>query len=121
MWDRFCEAPYRYRKISDRIRKVDRSSETGGLFEDMSGWPQYNDQLEKNLRKDLNALAEHPPDKASEIVINLEAEHSKRRDYVWAELGEAPLAKGLEHLAILVKATATSLDGGDHDYLIKSY
>src|SRR5207249_6700877 len=39
------------------------------------------------------------------VVRQLEAEHKARRSAVWAQLGSAPLAMALEHLAALADST----------------
>src|SRR5204863_1195811 len=42
----------------------------------------------------------------------LEAEHGPRRQWVWAKLGQSPLARALTHLSAIATHTAVAL-GGD--------
>lgn len=105
VWTRYCEAPRRYANIPELIRKcafvfnIFDSSETAG------GWPQWNDSQEQDLKRDLCAFENLSPDKASERLISLEEQHGERRELVWAELGEAPLALALKPLSKLAKTT----------------
>lgn len=115
VWERFCEAPKRYPNIPSRIRKCRPPRENmlwlmGG--ETFSGWPQWNEDQEKILHEKLVSLKNQPPPEARKILTRLEKEHGYRRSSVWAELGEAPLAMALEHLAELAHITGTGLDAG---------
>ena len=56
--------------------------------------------------------------KKLELILAGEAPHGRRRTLVWAELGEAPLARALEHLADVAEKMSTSLAAGTvHDLL----
>ena len=108
LWERFCEAPKRYPNIPLQIRKC--SPLQSELFWKLSdgrndGWPQWNDEQEEILRQGLRSLATVPVHKAQEQLLELETQHSRRRQLVWAELGEAPLAMAIEYLAIMAGIT----------------
>lgn len=122
VWARFCEAPQRYPGISALIRKCqppifDLFADTGTA----GGWPQWNDEQEATLHQDLLALGHLPPHAARDKVLELEKRHGSRRELVWAELGEAPLARGLEHLAVLAETTRHSLAAGSLSDLAAGY
>ena len=122
VWERFCEAPKRYPNIPVQIRKC--QPPVFDLFADeqvAGGWPQWNDDQEKNLHCDLMALAKAPAHEARAKIKILEKQHSRRRSLVWAELGDAPLAYALEHLAIIVENTKSSLAAGSVDDLAAGY
>ena len=123
VWERFCEAPVRYPNIPEHIRKCKPPGDsilwrTGHCCE---GWPQWNEEQEGSLRRDLNALGAKAPHEARLQIINLEKHHAKRRNLVWAELGQAPLALALEHLAKLAEVTTNALAGGSVDDLVACY
>ena len=124
VWDRFCEAPKRYPNIPKRIRNckppasMDWYSPGKTIYD---RWPQWNDAQESSLRKSLNDIDNNPPLKAREKILELEKEHRSRRNLIWAELCEAPLAQALEHLAILAETTAKRLVAGSADDLMKEY
>ena len=122
VWERYCEAPQHYPNIPTEIRKC--AMPTVDLASDErthGGWPQWNDDQEKNLHNDLMALAKVPSHEARAKIKDLEKQHGHRRSLVWAELGEAPLARGLEHLATIAESTKSSLAAGSVDDLVAGY
>lgn len=121
-WERFCEAPKRYPDITTLLRKCQPPA--FDLFADadtVGGWPQWNDEQEAGLQKDLAALVDLPPHEARAKILELEKQHHPRRDLVWAELGHAPRASALEHLALLAEVTGHSLAAGELSDLIAGY
>jgi hypothetical protein len=112
VWDRFCEAPQRYPNIPNQIRRYPLPEfDLFTVAEASSGWPQWNEEQERNLRQDLMALDNVPPNEARSTLLHLDKQHGQRRQWVWAELGEAPLAQALEHLAVLAETTRHGLAG----------
>src|SRR5581483_2417141 len=70
---------------------------------------------------ELAAIADAPHATAVLKVIALEAEYGKRREWVWAQLGESPLATALAPLARLASAAATVLGGATVDGVVSAY
>jgi hypothetical protein len=124
VWERYCEAPKRYPNIPAQIRKCHPPSDTifwhmgDGSFD---GWPQWNDDQEKHLHRDLMALAQAPAHVARAKIKDLEKQHGRRRSLVWAELGDAPLACAMAYLAIIAEITKTGLAAGAVDDLVAGY
>lgn len=124
IWERFCEAPKRYPQIPAQIRKCPAPNDNLFWLTDntlFDGWPQWNDDKEKNLQKDLKELGRLPSHEARKKILALEKNHGRRRALVWAELGEAPLACALEHLTILAEITSTPLSTGTLEDLASGY
>lgn len=122
VWERYCEAPRRYPNISALLRKCQPPA--FDLFTDTEsagGWPQWNDGQETSLRQDLMALESLPAHKARAKIVDLEKQHGSRRELVWAELGEAPLAQALKYLAVLAETTQHSLAAGSLTDLAAGY
>ena len=122
VWERFCEAPQRYPNIPDTLRKCQMPS--FDLLSDIStrgAWPQWNDVEEDSLRQKLSALGASTDAQARTALKELEEKHAARRTLVWAEMGQAPLAKSLKHLAVLAEITKQSLAGGTLDDVETSY
>ena len=122
VWERFCEAPMRYPNIPAQIRRCEPPA--FDLFTDETtagGWPQWNDDQENTLHREFIALAKAPAHKARAKIEALEQQHRGRRALVWAELGEAPLACALEHLAIIAEITKSGLAAGSADDLATGY
>jgi len=121
-WERFCEAPTRYPNIVDLLRKC--QAPAFDLFSDadtVGGWPQWNDEQEASLQKDLFALGLAAPHEARTKILELEKRHRSRRSLVWAELGQAPLATALQHLALLAGSTQLSLAAGELSDIAAGY
>ena len=113
VWERFCEAPQRYPNIPDTLRKCQMPS-LDLLSDDSTkeAWPQWNDSEEDALREKLLNFETLTDVQARSAIKALEKEHSARCTMVWAELGQAQLAKALKHLAVLAEVTSRSLAGG---------
>ena len=71
-------------------------------------WPQWNERQENNLREELLLLENLSASDARMKIIELEQNHSDRRDSVWAKLGEVPLANAIKYLNSVVKVIETS-------------
>lgn len=102
LWDRFCEAPALYlgvREALDRAQPVDQ------LALDAEPWPRVNEAQEDDLRAALLGLGNLAPHNSRQEITNLERQHAGRRHWVWARLGEAPLAVALESLHQLADLT----------------
>lgn len=118
VWRRFCEAPRLYPGISALLREVpvDRLS----LFtRDRS--PRVNEAAETDLKRGLEAAAEMPQAGAVEKVLALETEHATRREWVWAQVGESPLALALEPLARLASLAREPLGGATLPAALDAY
>ncbi len=118
VWERFTESPVLYPGVPELLRMAKPADL---LEESSSSWPQNNDREETSLRQALLELENSMPGKARERVNELEKLHSPRRDWVWAKLGQAPLANALGHIAQLVKGAATKLGGTSVTEMAKLY
>ena len=113
VWDRYSEAPKRYPNIPSRIRQC--KAPIFDLFvtaESAGGWPQWNEEQEKVLQCDLQALGNLPAHEARKRIVDLEKNHAQRRDLVWAELGDSPLAIAIKHLHRVSDVTKSGLAAG---------
>ena len=121
VWSRFSHAPHRYPGTAQLLRSVVPPSGTG-LFEPRrEGYPKINDQAESSLRAELTKAAKKDTATARNRILELEKEHGERRSWVWRELGEAPLACSLKHLAQCAQSTGATLGGTSLETLILNY
>ena len=117
VWERFAESPVLYLGIPELLQKAMPSE----LFVERSSWPQENKKDEEELRQALLDLEHSTPANARELVRQLETQHGPRREWVWAELGQAPLALALAPLAVLAEHTTTGLGGASTAEMAKGY
>ena len=120
VWRRFAEAPGIYGGVPTRLRQA----HPGGLplmVESPECWPQENEMGEDDLRQRLRNVASLNSQASRGAVQGLEAAHGGRRSWVWAALGEAPLAHALEHLAILAEETKQPLVGSSVTEVAAAY
>ena len=108
VWERFTENPGAYPEVPRLLRSV----KLPGWMPYPDSWPQYNDAREKELSLVFTALAEASPEEARRQIADLERAHGQRREWVWAGMGESPLARALEHLAQLAIITTDMKFGG---------
>jgi len=121
VWRRYAEAPKRYPSLPALLDRAG-PSESLTLFEPASPYrPRDNRAEEDGLREDLLALTDVPAPKAREKLRALETEHGQRRGWVWAELGQAPLALALLPLSTLAEATAKPMGAGTPAELAERY
>ena len=95
-----------------------------GLFPDqeqLAGYPQANEQGEAALRYTLSACSGMEALQARSAVTAADKEHGLRRGWVWASMGQSPLAVSLEHLAELAQRSATLPIGKTSTELASSY
>lgn len=117
VWQRFKEAPKLYPDVAKLLRDAATPLLYRGSERDAGG----NIKAEQELRASLESLAHKPHASALAEVPALEAAHGKRREWVWAELGESPLAGALAPLAKLATAAATTLGGATVDAAVTAY
>ena len=109
VWERFAEAPGGYGDVAGLLR---RSAPPGALrFDARERWPDLNEEDEAAVRDALRELPGLAHDAACERVAGLERAHGARRGWVWARLGQAPLAEVLEPLARLAAGARRALGG----------
>lgn len=122
VWQRYAEAPKRYPNIASQLRQLPMPA--FDMFPDeaeVATWPQYNDQQEEELYQSLCGLENKPAHEAREQLLKLAQAHSHRQAWVWAELGESPLAMAMGPLGTLAEVTATPLAGGNAEDMRKAY
>ena len=117
VWERFTESPVLYPGVPELLSNAMPSE----LFVEPSSWPQNNEKEEAALRQSLLALEKSTATKARERILELEKSHGPRREWIWAKLGQAPLASALGHLAKLAERAATKLGGASTTDMAKLY
>lgn len=109
VWQLYATAPKKYPEIEGllRLAKPDDLGSSMFAFPEES-WPQVNQQKEGDLRKAFSKVSKLHPKEALASLKVLEEIHKVRRNWVWFELGQAPLAGVLQYLCTMTeKATAS--------------
>ncbi|OFW17360.1 MAG: hypothetical protein A3F70_01790 [Acidobacteria bacterium RIFCSPLOWO2_12_FULL_67_14] len=119
-WERFKESPVNYPGIVSLLRRSRRKGATFA-FGEGDRWPHINDEDEQTLRSELTKLTSLAPAAAREAIFRLEAQHGRRRTWVWTRLGLSPLALALDPLAKLASSTAVVMGGGTPDEAARAY
>lgn len=117
VWQRYGEAPQLYPGVLSILRDATPLD----LAADPARQPAVNADYEQQLHDALAQAAGLPHAEACACVLQLEKEHGMRRSWVWARLGESPLALLLEPLARLAQRACTPLGGRDLEGLIQGY
>ena len=120
-WNRFTQTPGRYPGLVPLLKRARPKSGDLAGKQPAETWPQDNDAEETTLRQALTDLAKLPVPSARKRVLELDEAHGQRRDWVWAKLGRAPLARALAAMKTLASATAVPLTGATIDDVIQAY
>lgn len=118
VWERFKEAPKLYPGVARLLRDLPGQLHLGF---DQERFPRANDEAEQRLRKELESIATLSHAQAVALVHALESEHGRRRQWVWTQLGESPLAVALEFLVRLASEAISTLGGATIDAVVRNY
>ena len=120
VWQRYLYSPWSFPKIPELLRKA-RPATQLSLFEASGSWPQDNEAAERQLRDSLGEVKSMSVSEAYSKIEKLEELHAPRREWVWAQIDQAPLAKSLQHLATLAQACKNLLTGVSIEQITAAY
>jgi len=114
-WDRFADNPRRYPNIPVALDLARPAGDLfGGADPHPDSWPSWNLEQEHELRNSLAGLTEkNDLDQARASIKELAANHLRREESVWGELGQAPLARATGDIAELADLAASGAPGSD--------
>jgi len=99
VWQMYANAPNKYIEIENLLRLAKPNDLGSGMFAlPEESWPQFNESKEDDLRKALIVASRLQPQEALKALKDLEQSHQGRRNWIWCELGQSPLANALEYL-----------------------
>ena len=120
VWKRFAEAPSRYPGVVVLLERAAPATD-GMLALDREYWPTNNARDEAALAKALLGLKDKRAEEAAKAILELERIHGCRRQWVWREVGRAPLAVALDHLSLLATLTQKALAAADAAGMAEQY
>lgn len=95
VWQLYKDAPRSYPGLKELLGKLPAMD----LFaQGVEYRPSWNKQAEESLEKELLALADVPHKAALAKILDLAAQHGHRAEWVWAALGDSPLAQSIVRL-----------------------
>lgn len=119
-WKRFAEAVTTYPGVLRRLQDVVPPAQIE--FDARGRYPKINATMEDELRGALAALTDITPADAQRKVLELETRHGMRRRWPWASApGGAPLARALEHLAVIARGVEHPLPGDTPDAMAEAW
>lgn len=115
VWSRFADNPCRYPSIPTSLDKARPEGDLfGGTDPHPDSWPSWNQEQEDLLRGALAGLeAKGNLAETRSAVKELAAEHLRRDESVWGELGLAPVARAVGYIAELADLASTPAPAGD--------
>lgn len=111
VWELYQDAYASFPAVVGLLSRV--QYQTGDLFEDTSTYPKANEEAESELRYQLNSIGAMPVAEARSAILEAEGKHGERRGWLWAQMGKAPLARALAHLAVIAKHSGAQSFGND--------
>lgn len=121
VWQFYASAPRKYAEIEELLRLAKPADLGTGIFAlPEESWPQLNEQHEDLLGKALAKAAKADTQEALSQLNELQKNHAKRREWVWFELGKAPLADALQYLVQMAAKSMGTYPSGSVNEL-KSY
>jgi hypothetical protein len=118
VWQRYKDVPRLYPGVKGLLEAISPSS----LFEAPSEYrPLSNRNEEERLEKDLLALATVPQKDALAKIKVLATEHAPRALWVWATIGESPLAQAIGYLRELAELIESTGNPGSWETLADYY
>lgn len=119
LWRRYAESWQAHPGIADLLRR----SKPGNLelFADKSHWPDENDSAEEDVRSQLRAALKKTHAEVCEAIRELERRHGERRRWLWARMGQSPMACVLEPLATIAEYVGSAIGGGSPDEMAATY
>ena len=123
VWELYQESFSSFPKVAELLTKL-QPPKPHGLFDDvndLAGYPRANDEGEAALRYKLHACGAMAPAQACVTILEAETEHAARRDWLWARMGQAPLAQALQYLAELAKAAQQIPSGSTVEKMAAKY
>lgn len=111
VWELYKDAYSSFPIVVELLSRV--QYQTGDLFADTSTYPKANEEAESELRYQLNSIGAKPVAEARSAILEAEGKHGERRGWLWAQMGKAPLARALGHLAFIAKNSGAQSFGND--------
>jgi len=122
VWQYYANAPSKFPEIENLLRHSKPADLGSGMFAlPDESWPQVNEQSEDELRVELSRLSKSEPSKAIIRIKELEQIHSQRRQWIWSELGKAPLAASLKFLNLMGEQLIESYSSGSINDIKRYY
>ena len=119
VWELYKDAYSSFPAVMALLSRV--QYRMGDLFADTSTYPKANEEAEASLRYQLNTLSNMTTVAARKAILEAEKQHGGRRQWLWAQMGKAPLARALGHLAFVAQHTEATAFGSSLEVQAERY
>lgn len=123
VWELYSDSYVSFPKVADLLVRV-QPPKSRGLFDDpaeMAGYLHVNDEAEASLRSQLNAVGAMAFTEARAAIFDIEKNHGYRREWLWARMGRAQLARALGYLAEIASLSGNIPGGTTPDQMADKY
>lgn len=117
LWEKFVLRPEEQTGLYEVFKAVPRPD----LLSGADRYPRENDADEQALVHALREASKLDASAAATKILELDAQHSSRRETVWARMGKAPLAETLQPLAAVARALQQPVVGGSVAHQAAAY
>lgn len=119
VWELYKDAYSSFPAVVELLLRV--QYRMGDLFADTSTYPKANAEGESELRYRLSALGAMTAVQARAAILEAEQRHGERRTWLWAQMGKAPLARAIGHLAFVARHTESAVFGNSLEVQAERY
>ena len=117
VWARYKESPRAYPGLKQVLERI----QPDGIFPDNERMPANNSQQEDALREGLLSLKDLSQTDAQKQLSELVRTHALRAHWVWAQLGDAPMAQAVLYLGNMLIAMGRGFDTSEWSTAAKDY
>jgi hypothetical protein len=122
VWQHFISIPHKYPEIEVLLRLAKPEDLGSGMFAlPEESWPQVNEQNEEYLSNAFTKIGKQYISNGFSILQELEKSNAHKRNWVWFNIGKAPLTDALQHLTAMANLTMDTYASGSIDELVKYY
>lgn len=116
VWQRYLDSYQQYSRLPQLLLQV-----AADLVADGESYPVVNQRDESELESALQKLLSQDAGSVRDELVQLEKRHADRRGWIWYDLGMAPLAGVIKHLAAVAELSKAAFSGSRPEDMAEQY
>src|SRR5690625_147408 len=116
VWQRYLDSCQQYPQLPQLLLQVEADLAANG-----ESYPVVNQRGESELENALQKLLSQDASSVRNELVQLEEWHAVRLSWVWHDLGLAPLAGVIKHLAAVAKLSMAAFSGSQPEDMAEQY